>query len=242
MINMPGTPIKNAARIICILFCFGCMLKGKAQENKPAWNPGELRELFNYCEKPDLMKQLGFSEEEADKVGDIDYWGRLQYLKIDANTNDTFATKNEVQEEMVKRYKNIRLSNDQVKALLSFKENREAHPASCPLIVLNYSKVFQPLTPQQATLQLQTKYRKQLVDKLGINGRQANMLCEAEVWRQKEAISISAIPENNFDRIRKTVALNEEAGKRFKALGLTDDQVNTALQFFTENSLDTPKK
>ncbi|HVZ26036.1 MAG TPA: hypothetical protein VG842_08280 [Sediminibacterium sp.] len=188
------------------------------------------------------MKQLNLSEQEADKIGDIDYWGRLQYLKIDANTNDTFATKNEVQEEMVRRYRNIRLSNDQVKALLSFKENREVHPASCPLIELNYSNAFQALTPQQATLQLQTKYRKQLVDKLGINGRQANMLCETEVWRQKEALAISAMPPNNFDRVRKTVALNEEAGKRFKAIGLSEEQVHTALQFFTENSLDTPKK
>jgi hypothetical protein len=230
------------AFFICLFFSCALVETATAQEKQPAWNPGELRELFNYCEKPDLMKQLNLSEQEADKVGDIDYWGRLQYLKIDANTNDTFATKNEVQEEMIKRYKNIHLSNDQVKALLSFKENRETHPASCPLIVLNYNKTFQPLTPQQATLQLQTKYRKQLVDKLGINGRQANMLCEAEVWRQKEAISIATIPENNFERVRKTVTLNEEAGKRFKALGLSDDQVNTALQFFTENSLDTPKK
>lgn len=202
------------------------------------WTPEEKRELFNYCEKPELIKQLNFSAEAADKIGDIDYWELLQNIKIRNNTNDTFATSGEIRDEAIKKYnKEARLSNDQVKALLSFKAAREAKPAPCEVIELHYNAAIESLDLKAATLQYQAKFRKPLTDKLGINGRQANMLCEAEVSSQKAAGEIARIPVTDFDRIRKTVAHNEDIKKRFQTLGLDDMQVIKALAFFRENHL-----
>jgi hypothetical protein len=208
----------------------------KAQETK--WTPEEKRELFNYCEKPDLIKQLNFSEEMANKIGDIDYWELLQNIKIQNNTNDTFATSGEIREEAIKKYnKEARLSGDQVKALLSFKAAREAKPSPCEVIELHYNAAIESMDLKAATLQYQAKFRKPLTDKLGINGRQANLLCENEVSSQKEAADIANIPKTDFNRIRKTVAHNQDLEKRFRSLGLDDAQVMKALAFFRENSL-----
>lgn len=208
----------------------------RAQETK--WTPEEKRELFNYCEKPDLIKQLNFSEEMANKIGDIDYWELLQNIKIQNNTNDTFATSGEIREEAIKKYnKEARLSGDQVKALLSFKAAREAKPAPCEVIELHYNAAIESMDLKAATLQYQAKFRKPLTDKLGINGRQANLLCENEVSSQKEAADIAKIPKTDFNRIRKTVTHNQDLEKRFRSLGLDDAQVIKALAFFRENSL-----
>ncbi len=208
-----------------------------AQDTQPKWTPEELRELFNYCQKPELMKKLGVGEDIADKIGDIEYWTLLQYNKVDNNTNDTFATKGEIQEEAVKRYKaTARLSADQVKIVLDYQEPFSTNPGSCAVTTLHYVPLTEGMTTQQIVLQYQAKFRKILVDKLGINGRQANLLCELEVGKQKEAKDIAAIPVTDINRVRKTVALNQDIAKRYRGLGLDDSQIEKALAFFTENS------
>ena len=73
--------------------------------NAQKWTPEEQLELFGYCEKGLLMKELGISEETANKIGQINYWATLQKLKIEANTNDTFVTANEVNQEVLKSTK-----------------------------------------------------------------------------------------------------------------------------------------
>ncbi|MDE3253530.1 MAG: hypothetical protein KGO92_12030 [Bacteroidota bacterium] len=213
-----------------------------AQESKPKWTPEELRELFNYCQKPELMKKLGVGEEVADKIGDIEYWTLLQYNKVDNNTNDTFATKGEIQEEAVKRYKSsARLSADQVKIVLDYQDPFSNNPASCAVTTLHYVPLTEGMPTPQIVLQYQAKFRKSLVDKLGINGRQANLLCELEVGKQKEAKEIAAIPLNDINRIRKTVALNQDIEKRYRGLGLDDGQIEKALAFFQENEAGNKK-
>lgn len=208
-----------------------------AQDTQPKWTPEELRELFNYCQKPELMKKLGVGEDIADKIGDIEYWTLLQYNKVDNNTNDTFATKGEIQEEAVKRYKaTARLSADQVKIVLDYQEPFSTNPGSCAVTTLHYVPLTEGMTTQQIVLQYQAKFRKILVDKLGINGRQANLLCELEVGKQKESKDIAAIPLTDINRVRKTVALNQDIAKRYRGLGLDDSQIEKALAFFTENS------
>lgn len=214
----------------------------QARETKPKWTPEELRELFNYCQKPELIKKLGVGDDVADKIGDIEYWTLLQYNKVDNNTNDTFATKGEIQEEAVKRYKSsARLSADQVKIVLDYQEPFSNNPASCAVTTLHYVPLTEGMTTQQIVLQYQAKFRKPLVDKLGINGRQANLLCELEISKQKEAREIAAIPINDINRIRKTVALNQDIEKRYRGLGLDDAQIEKALIFFQENVIGNKK-
>lgn len=213
-----------------------------AQDTKPKWTPEELRELFNYCQKPELIKKLGVGEDVADKIGDIEYWTLLQYNKVDNNTNDTFATKGEIREEAVKRYKaSARLSEDQVKIVLDYQDPFSTNPASCAITTLHYVPLTEGMTTQQIVLQYQAKFRKILVDKLGINGRQANLLCELEVGKQKEAKDIAAIPVTDINRIRKTVALNQDIEKRYRGLGLDDGQIEKTLAFFNENAPTTSK-
>jgi hypothetical protein len=75
------------------------------------------------------------------------------------------------------------------------------------------------------------------MDQLVVNGRQADMLIEAEAWKQKESLIISAIPENDFNRIRKTVIMNNELERKYKQVDLTDQQKNNAILFFSKNLL-----
>ena len=207
-----------------------------AQDISVIRTPEELKELFGFCEKADLLKKIKFTPEQADKVGEVDYWARLQQKSIDANTNEVFATANEVQQEVTKKYKAF-LSGEQVKALTDFKRERAGNPEPCAVITLTYNHIFDTLSLQRALVLYKTPNRKPLIDKLGINGRQADMLFETEVWKQKEALTIAAIPESDFDRIRRTVAMYKEREHRYKAIGLSDDQIEAAIQFFKEHAL-----
>ena len=209
-----------------------------AQDTVSTRTPEEQRELFRFCEKTDLMKQLKFSSDMAEKVGDIDMWATIQEKSITANTNDRFATFGEVKQEVIKKYKAF-LSGDQVKALIDFKLQRAGNPAPCAAITLSYNHIFDTIPPQRILQLYKVPFRKMLIDKLGINGRQADMLFETEVWKQKEALTISAIPVADFNRIRRTVSMYKERENRYRAIGLSDDQIDTAIQFFKEHQLGT---
>ena len=227
-------------KTIILGFLFACSFTGNvfAQENQPTRTPEELKELFGFCDKTDLMTKFKLSAEQADKVGEIDYWARIQQKSIDANTNEVYATAGELQQEVTKRYKAF-LSPEQVKSVTDYKRAKATSPEPCEIIVLRFNHMFDTLTPQRALLLYKTPWRKQLIDKLGINGRQADMLFEAEVWKQKESLTISVIPETDFNRIRRTVSMNKERDNKYKAIGLTEDQSMMAIQFFKEHQLGT---
>lgn len=208
-----------------------------AQDNAPKWTPEELKELFGYCEKPELMRQLKLPAETADKIGEIHFWALQQKLSVEANTNAAYATPNEVEEDVIKKYKALRLSGDQLKMLTDRRRSMPDGMQSCPETILNPDKQFDTLSQQRAVQLYKTKYRKTLIDKLDINGRQADMLFDAQVWKQKESLTVAAIPVTDFNRIRKTVELNRNAETRFRAIGLTDQQLLGAQAFFRDNQL-----
>ncbi len=226
-------------KTIILGFLFICFFSGNVftQENQSTRTPEELKELFGFCDKTDLMTKFKLSAEQADKVGEIDYWARIQQKSIDANTNEVYATAGELQQEVTKKYKAF-LSPDQVKAVTDYKKAKANSPEPCEIIVLSFNHIFDTLTPQRALVLYKTPWRKQLIDKLGINGRQADMLFETEVWKQKESLTISAIPETDFNRIRRTVSMNKERDNKYRAIGLTEDQIVTAIQFFKEHQLE----
>lgn len=222
--------------LICLLLS-SLNAKLLAQETAIKRTPEELKELFGYCEKADLVKQLKFSSDMADKIGEVDYWARVQQISIDANTNETYATRSELQEDVIKKYKNLRMSDSELRSLLDFKKAREGQAQPCAAIALNYNPAFDTLAPPRALQLYKIRYRKQLIDKLGINGRQADMLFEAEVWKQKESLTIAAIPVTDFNRIRKTVAMYAERNKKYFAIGLSAEQIDAAVQFFVQNQV-----
>ena len=225
---------------VSIAVLLACTLSGNlfAQDNAPSRTPEELRELFGFCDKPDLVSKFKLTPEQADKVGEIDYWARLQQKSIDANTNEVYATAGELQQEVTKKYKAF-LSAEQAKAVSDYKKAKAADPEPCGIITLNVNHVFDMLTPQRALLLYKTPWRKQLIDKLGINGRQADMLFETEVWKQKESLAISAIPDTDFNKIRRTVSMHKERDNKYKAIGLSEDQITGAILFFKEHQLGT---
>ncbi len=195
--------------------------------------PEELRELFGFCDKPELIKQFKISAETADKIAEVDLWARQQQITIDANTNERFATAGELQQEVVKKYKAF-LSPDQAKAIGEYKR-----ASSCPATELTVNHAYDTLTGPRALQLFKVPWRKQLIDKLGEagNGRQADMLFETEVWKQKEALDIATIPETDFNRIRRTVAMNKQRESRYRAIGMNDAQIETVMQFFKEHQL-----
>ncbi len=215
-----------------------CFLTGNifAQNTEPVRTPEELKELFGFCEKQELIKKAKLTPEQADKVGEVDYWARLQQVSIDANTNEVYATTGELMQEVAKKYKAF-LSAEQVKTVMDMKKATANNPAPCAAITLEYNKIFDTMSPQRALLLYKTPNRKALIDKLGINGRQADMLFETEVWKQIESLSISNIPVTDFNRIRRTVAMHKQRESRYKAIGLTDEQIETTIQFFKEHQL-----
>lgn len=196
------------------------------------WTPEQQVELFGYCEKPALIKQLKISEAIADRIGQIHHWARLTKIKIEANASDTFATAGEVEEEVVKKYKALSLSGDQVKALVERRKKTLSEP--CEVITLVVNRNYDTIAKPQLQIQFRNKFRRTLMDKLEVNGKQADMLIEAEVWKQKEALEITKIQETDFERIRKTVGLYKELERKYGFIGLTEQQKEGAKAIFKQ--------
>lgn len=228
-------------KFIRIILLFPCLLFAGnllyAQQQPIKRSSEELRELFGYCDKPALVQLLGINAETADKIGNIDQWARQQQALIDANTNEVFATKGELMQEVNKKYKGLGLGADQVTNIWEYRKKQEDNPSPCTLITLQPDHTYDTLTVQRALQLYKTKYRKQLIDKLGINGRQADFLMETEIWQQKETLTIASIPETDFNRIRKTVALHMERRKKVKAIIETDTLADAAYTFFEQHKL-----
>lgn len=220
----------------CIILCLGIMVQAlsvQAQEKNTTWSEEELQELFGYCGKPALIQELKISAETADKIGQLFQWSRYQLQKIAANTNDTFATAGEVEEAFLKKCKAFSLSGDQLKALSAIRAQAGSVDA-CPLAALYHKPAYDTI-PQPRMIQLvKTKFRKTLMDQLEVNGKQADMIIEAEVWEQKESQSIAQLAANDFNRVRKTVQLHRDKDRKYAFIGLTDVQKQRAIAFFRE--------
>ncbi|MBS4066657.1 MAG: hypothetical protein KGZ74_18995 [Chitinophagaceae bacterium] len=215
--------------LVCLIGSIVFNLSPALSQN---WSPEEQLELFGYCEKSFLMKELGISEETANKVGQINYWATLQKLKIEANTNDTFATVNEVNQEVLKKYKAISIIGDKAKSILN-----RTYASGCAITQLSPNSAYDTLSKAQLITGYKSKYRKKLIDQLGINGRQADMIIDAEAWKQKESLLIAQIPVTDFNRIRKTVALNIEYARKIILADISETQKEQAIQFFIQNQL-----
>lgn len=215
-----------------VLFICFCSLLAFSQlpAQTHQWTPEEQLELFGYCEKGLLMKELGISEETANKIGQINYWATLQKLKIEANTNDTFVTANEVNQEVLKKYKALSITGDRAKGLIT-----RMNATGCAITELSYLKQYDTLTKAQLVTVYKTKFRKKIMDQLGVNGRQADMIIDAEAWKQKEAFTVAQIPTTDFNRIRKTVQLNNEFSKKLIQIDLTEAQKEQVVTFFIQN-------
>jgi len=219
-------------KIVIVMSTLCVMLLSVITVQAQEWTPEQQVELFGYCEKPALIKQLKISEAIADRIGQIHHWARLTKIKIEANASDTFATAGEVEEEVVKKYKALSLSGDQVKALVERRKKSLSEP--CEVITLVVNRNYDTIAKPQLQLQFRNKFRKTLMDKLEVNGKQADMLIEAEVWKQKEALEIAKIPETDFERIRKTVGLYKELERKYGFIGITEQQKEGAKAIFKQ--------
>lgn len=221
--------------LMCIFFVAVFATASFAQDASPKWTPDELKELFVFCDRPALIQQLKISPETADKIGEIDHWARLQIISVEANTNEAYATPNEVEADVIKKYKALRLSADQVKAL---SDRRQQGPLNgCAVTTLVADQRYDTVVAAKFIQQYKALYRKQLIDKMDIVGRMADQLIEAELWKQKEAATIAKIPETDFNRVRKTVALYEQRDKKYRIIGLTDQQIPAAAAFFDTHQI-----
>jgi hypothetical protein len=211
----------------------GLKQSAQAQDKPSNLTPEEQKELFGYCEKRTLINDLKIPEDKADKIGQLNYWATLQKIKVQENTNDTFATANEVEAELMKKYRALALSNDQLKTLV---DRRKSNTSSetCPLVTLTFNPIYDTAQKAQMLLSFKAKYRKDLITKVGVNGRQADQLLDAEVWKQKEACSISKIPSTDFNRIRKTVEMYNMMERKYKLVDMTDQQKAAALEFLKQ--------
>lgn len=214
------------------VFCFMLLFATIAfsQSSTTEWTPEQQVELFGYCEKPFLIKQLKIAEANADKIGQINNWARLTKIKIQANASDTFATDGEVEEAVIKKYKALGLSGDQLKTLADRRKQSLTEP--CALITLSVNKTYDTIAKPQLQLLFRNKFRRTLMDKLEVNGKQADMLIEAEVWKQKEALEIAKIPETDFNRIRKTAAMYNDLERKYGFIGITEQQKEGAKAIF----------
>ncbi len=220
--------------MITIAFLAGCFLAGSLSAQEAVKRtPEEMRELFGFCDKPELMKQLNISSETADKIGEVDLWARQQQITIDANTNERYATAGELQQEVLKKYKAF-LSADQVKTIADRKPS-----LSCPVTEITFNHAYDTLTTLRALQLFKTPWRKLLIQTLGEtgNGRMADNLFETEVWKQKESLAIAAIPITDFNRIRRAVSMYKERDNKYRAIGISGEQANTVIQFFVEHQL-----
>jgi len=229
---------KYYLQFLSILFSSICFFSfpnfTTAQDKVTVWTAEEQRELFNYCEKIALIEQQRVASDKVDAIGQIQYWAILQKQKIQDNTNDTFSTAKEIDESVIKKYKALGLSGDQLNYLSNKLKTGEAY-APCALITLSYNPAYDTMGKPQMIQFIKTKFRKQLVDKIPVNGRQADQLIDAEVWRYKEAQIISIIPTSDFNRIRKTVEMNRMMERKYKLMDITDQQKDASIAFFKQN-------
>jgi len=123
------------------------LVNGAMAQNR---TPEEQRELFGYCDKQAIVKQFGISEDIANKIGDIDLWATKELISIENNTNEVYATKGELNTEVIKRYKALKLSDQQLKSLAEFKRYRDEHPSPCEAITLSYNKAYDTLSLARA--------------------------------------------------------------------------------------------
>jgi hypothetical protein len=232
-----NTPLMKKL-LFCLLAAFSTASLF-AQETNVTRTPEEQRELFNYCDKPFLVNKLKISSETADKIGDLNLWQTQQQKTVDANTNETYATAGELQQEVNKRLKKIGLSDDQVKTFADYKRAQLTSPEPCAAIALYANPAYDTLTPQRALQLLKQKYRKVVIEKLGEtgNGKMADMVMETEVWKQKESLAISKIPSSDFNRVRRTVSMYKERDNKYRGAGLNENQANTVIDFFRQNQL-----
>ena len=219
--------------LVAIVLLISLQQTGYCQEKTSKWTPEEQKELFGYCEKRVLMNEFQIPEEKADKIGQLNYWATLQKIKVTENTNDTFATANEVEAELMKKYKSLSLSNDQLKNLIDRRKSN-ANAETCPLVSLSFNPIYDTAQKAQLLLNFKAKYRKDLITKVGVNGRQADQLLDAEVWKQKEACTISKIPATDFNRIRKTVEMYNMLERKYKLVDMTDAQKAGAIEFLKQ--------
>ncbi len=224
-------------KIVCGFFFIISMLcfkqSAQAQDKPSNWTPEEQKELFGYCEKRVLINDVKIPEDKADKIGQLNYWATLQKIKVQENTNDTFATANEVEAELMKKYRALALSNDQLKTLID-RRKLNSNSETCPLVTLSFNPIYDTAQKAQLLLSFKAKYRKDLITKVGVNGRQADQLIDAEVWKQKEACVISKIPETDFNRIRKTVEMYNMMERKYKLVDMTDQQKAAAIEFLKQ--------
>lgn len=224
------------------LLCAFIGTSSHAQEAGVTRTPEEQRELFNFCDKPFLVNKLKISAETADKIGDLNLWQTQQQKTIADNTNETYATAGELQQEVNKRLKKIGLSDDQVKTFAEYKKSQLTNPEPCAAIALYANPAYDTLTPQRALQLLKQQYRKTIIEKLGEtgNGKMADMVMETEVWKQKTSLEISRIPVSDFNRIRRTVSMYKERENKYRGAGLDENQINTMIEFFRQNQLYPP--
>ena len=109
--------------------------------------------------------------------------------------------------------------------------------AGCAITQLSFNKNYDTINKVQLVAAYKTKFRKKIIDQLGVNGRQADLIIDAEAWKQKESLIIAQIPESDFNRIRKAVQLNKEYDKKLILIDLTEQQRIQAVEFFTQNQL-----
>jgi hypothetical protein len=102
------------------------------------------------------------------------------------------------------------------------------------LVTLSFNPVYDTAQKAQLLLSFKARYRKDLITKVGVNGRQADQLIDAEVWKQKEACTISKIPVTDFNRIRKTVEMYHMMERKYKLVDMTDPQKSAAIEFFKQ--------
>ena len=221
--------------LMCIFFMAVSATVAFAQDAAPKWTAEELKELYNYCDKPALIQQLKISAETADKIGEIDHWARQQIASVEANTNEAYATPNEVEADVIKKYKALRLSSDQVKSL---SDRRQQGPMNgCAVTTLTADPRYDTVVAARFIQQYKVLYRKQLIDKIDIVGRMADQLIETEIWKQKEAATIAKMPETDFNRVRKTVAFYELRDKKYRTIGLSEQQIPATIEFFNTHTL-----
>lgn len=102
----------------------------------PGGDPAAFRQRMKERVKPMLVEKTKLTDEQADKVLDINIeaQGKRREIRMDANLSDEDKAKKvaAIEEETTKKYKAIPLTDDQVKAVNDFYEEMRKNMQNRP--------------------------------------------------------------------------------------------------------------
>jgi hypothetical protein len=122
---------KNLLLFLIGLTCILCESNAQFSATITRASDEELMEYLKNSDKPELMKRAKLSDAQVEKVFSIQIWAGKQLYEMSVLQKDTtMGGLNKLNDEKVKKYQAIPLTNTQIKEIVNHYEEKRKRPIS----------------------------------------------------------------------------------------------------------------